>query len=153
MPALKVQNIGIGSDHAGFKYKEEIKDILTKVGYKVKDYGIHEEIPVKDYKFVEDLCTGLIAGEIHRGILTCGTGLGVSIAANKIRGIRAALCNDLYTAKKSREHNESNVLAFGSRVIGIEVAKEIVKVWLETDFEGGRHIPRNDFITYLENKY
>ncbi len=150
---METQNIGIGSDHAGFKYKEEIKDFLTKAGHTVKDYGIYEEAPVKDYKFVEDLCLGIIGGEIQRGILICGTGLGVSIAANKVSGIRAALCNDLYTAKKSREHNESNILAFGSRVVGIEVAKEVVKVWLETDFEGGRHISRNDFITYLENKY
>jgi ribose 5-phosphate isomerase B len=150
---MKVKILGIGSDHAGFKYKCEIKEFLEKAGYEVKDYGIYEEVPVKEYKFVEDLCLGVTGGKVERGIVICGTGLGVSIAANKIKGIRAALCNDLYTAKKSREHNESNVLAFGSRVIGIEVAKEIVKVWLETDFEGGRHIPRNDFITYLENKY
>ena len=150
---MKVKKIGIGSDHAGFRYKEEVKKLLTEAGYLVKDFGIYEEVPVKDYKFVEDLCLGILGGEVERGILTCGTGLGVSIAANKVKGIRAALCNDLFTARKSREHNQSNVLAFGARVIGIEVAKEIVKVWLETDFEGGRHIPRNDFITYLENKY
>jgi len=150
---LKAKKIGIGSDHAGFKYKCEIKEFLEKAGYEVKDYGIYEEVPVKEYRFVEDLCLGITGGEVERGILTCGTGIAVSIAANKIRGIRAALCNDLFTAKKSREHNESNVLAFGARVIGTGVAKEIVKVWLETDFEGGRHISRNDFITCLENKY
>ena len=150
---LKVKKIGIGSDHAGFCYKTEIKKFLAEIGYTLKDYGIFEEVPVKDYKFVEDACLGVLGGVVDRGIVICGTGIAVSIAANKVKGIRAALCNDLFTAKKSREHNQSNVLAFGSRVIGIDVAKEIVKVWLETDFEGGRHIPRNDFITYLENKF
>lgn len=150
---LKVKKIGIGSDHAGFCYKAEIKKLLAEIGYTVKDYGIFEEAPVKDYKFVEDVCLGVLGGEVERGIVICGTGIAVSIASNKVKGIRAALCNDLFTANKSREHNQSNVLAFGSRVVGTDVAKEIVKVWLETDFEGGRHIPRNDFITYLENKY
>ena len=150
---MKICKVGIGSDHAGFYYKTEIKKFLAEIGYTVKDYGIFEEVPVKDYKFVEDVCLGVLGGEVERGIVICGTGIAVSIAANKVKGIRAALCNDLFTAKKSREHNQSNVLAFGSRVIGIDVAKDIVKVWLETDFEGGRHIPRNDFITYLENKF
>jgi len=150
---MKNRKTGIGSDHAGFKYKEEIKKFLMETGYEVKDFGVYEELPVTDYAFVERLCLGVTGGEVKQGILICGTGLAVSIAANKIKGIRAALCNDLYTAKKSREHNDSNVLAFGARVIGIEVAKEITRVWLETGFEGGRHIPRNDFITFLENKY
>ena len=150
---LKVKKIGIGSDHAGFCYKAEIKKFLAEIGYTLNDFGIFEESPVKDYKFVEDVCLGVLGGEVERGIVICGTGIAVSIAANKVKGIRAALCNDIFTAKKSREHNQSNVLAFGARVIGIDVAKEIVKVWIETDFEGGRHLPRNDFITYLENKY
>ncbi len=150
---MKVKKIGIGSDHAGFWYKEEIKKFLTEAGYIVEDFGIYEAVPVKDYKFVEDVCIGVLGGGVERGIVICGTGIAVSIAANKVKGIRAALCNDIFTAKKSREHNQSNVLAFGARVIGTDVAKEIVKVWLETDFEGGRHIQRNDFITYLENKY
>lgn len=150
---MKVKKIGIGSDHAGFKYKKEIKKCLEKENYEVIDYGIHKEIPVKDYKVVEDVAVGVINKDVERGILICGTGLGVSIAANKVKGIRAALCNDLFTAKKSREHNESNILALGSRVIGLELAKNIVKIWLETEFEGGRHIERNNFITYLEEKY
>ena len=150
---MAVSYLGIASDHAGFGYKEEIKKMLELESCNVRDYGIHEENPVKDYKFVEDLCCGLNSGEIQRGIIICGTGIAVSIAANKIKGIRAALCNDIYTARKSREHNDSNVLAFGARVIGIDVAKEITKVWLSTGFEGGRHIPRNNYIAYLENKY
>ncbi len=150
---MKVKKIGIGSDHVGFKYKEEIKKCLEKENYEIIDYGIYEEIPIKNYKIAEDVAVGVINKEVERGILICGTGLGVSIAANKIKGIRAALCNDLFTAKKSREHNESNILAFGSRVIGLGLAKDIVKIWLETEFEGGRHIERNNFIAYLEEKY
>jgi len=149
---MKVKKIGIGSDHIGFKYKEEIKKIL-KENYEVVDYGIHEETPIRNYKVAEDVADGVVKKEVERGILICGTGLGVSIAANKVKGIRAALCNDLFTAKKSREHNESNILALGARVVGLELAKEIVEVWLETEFEGGRHIERNNFITYLEKKY
>jgi len=151
--SMKVKKIGIGSDHAGFKYKEEIKKMLIKENYEIIDYGVHVEVPVKNYKVVEDVAIGVIKKEIDRGILICGTGLAVSIAANKVNGIRAALCNDLFTAKKSREHNESNILAFGSRVIGLGLAKDIVKIWLVTEFEGGRHIERNNFITYLEEKY
>lgn len=132
---MKVKKIGIGSDHAGFKYKEEIKKCLEKENYEINDYGIYEEIPIKNYEVVEDVAVGVINKEVEVGILICGTGLGVSIAANKVKGIRAALCNDLFTAKKSREHNESNILAFGSRVIGLGTAKDIVKIWLETEFE------------------
>ena len=150
---MKIIKTGIASDHAGFNYKEMLKEFLTSEEYSVKDYGLYKCEPVYDYKFVEDLCMGILTGEIDRGILICGTGIAVNIAANKVKGIRAALCNDIYTAKKSREHNEANVICFGARVIGPDVAKEIVRVWLETDFAGGRHKVRNDFITYLEEKY
>ena len=104
--------MAVGSDHAGFWYKEEIKKFLTETGYTVKDFGIYEEVPVKDYRFVEDVCIGVFSGEVERGIVICGTGIAVSIAANKVKGIRAALCNDIFTARKSREHNQSNVLGF-----------------------------------------
>lgn len=146
------KKIGICSDHAGFCYKEEIRKWLTESGYEAKDYGVFNEIPALDYKCVESLTTGLLNGEVERGIVICGTGIAVSIAANKVKGIRAALCNDLFTARKASEHNEANVLAFGSRVIGLEHAKQIVKVWLEAIFEGGRHAQRNAFIKYLEDK-
>ena len=147
-----VKKIGLGGDHAGFAYKEEIKKWLGDEGYETYDFGVFSEKPGLDYKCVEDLTGALLSNEIERGILICGTGIAVSIAANKVKGIRAALCNDLYTAKKSRQHNDANVLAFGSRVIGIGVAKDIVKVWIETGFEGGRHLTRNMFIDYLEGK-
>lgn len=147
------KKVGIASDHSGFNYKQEIKKMLIANGYKVKDYGIRQKVPIKNYKMVEDLAIDIVNETIERGILICGTGVAVSINANKVKGIRAALCNDLYVAKKSREHNNSNVLAFGARVIGLELAKEIVKIWLETDFEGGRHIERNRYTDYLESKY
>ncbi len=145
--------IGIGADHAGFLYKKLIKEWLTGYGYEVIDFGFFNEESQRDYRFVEDLALALKEGKISKGICICGTGVAVSICANKIKGIRAALCNEIFTAKMSRMHNDANVLAFGSRVIGIEVAKEIVKVWLETEFEGGRHAERKKYTEYLENKY
>ena len=149
---MAVKKIGIASAHAGYDYRQEIKKFLTGEGYEVTDFGTREKKPVSGWKIVEDIASAVLEKTVDRGILICGTGLAVSIAANKVRGIRAALCNDLYTAQKSREHNDSNVLAFGSRVIGLEVAKEIVKVWLKTEYEGGRHIERNKYIEYIENR-
>lgn len=149
---MVIKKIGIASDHAGYDYRTEIKKFLISEGYEVTDFGTKEKKPVSGWKLVEDLASAVLDKTVERGILICGTGIAVSIAANKVRGIRAALCNDLYTAQKSREHNDSNVLAFGSRVIGLEVAKEIVRTWLKTVYEGGRHIERNKYIEYIENK-
>jgi len=149
---MAIKKIGIASDHAGYDYRLEIKKMLAEEGYEVADFGIKEKKPVSRWKMVEDLAYAVLDNTVERGILICGTGIAVSIAANKVKGIRAALCNDLYTAQKSREHNDSNVLAFGSRVIGLEVAKEIVRIWLRTEYEGGRHIERNKYIDYIENK-
>jgi ribose 5-phosphate isomerase B len=149
---MAVRKIGIASDHAGYDYRLEIKKFLASEGYEVTDFGVEEKKAVSGWKIVEDLASAVLDNTVEMGILICGTGIAVSIAANKVRGIRAALCNDLYTARKSREHNDSNVLAFGSRVIGLEVAKEIVKIWLNTEYEGGRHIERNRYIDYIESK-
>jgi ribose 5-phosphate isomerase B len=146
------KKISIGSDHAGFRYKEEIKKMLEE-GYEVLDYGIFDEKPITDYEVAERVGISVNTKEADAGILICGTGLGMSISANKIPGIRAALCNDLFTAKKSREHNDANLLALGSRIVGIELAKEIVKTWLETEYEGGRHISRNKSMMDLDKKY
>ena len=149
---MAVRKIGIASDHAGYDYRLEIKKFLASEGYEVTDFGVEEKKAVSGWKIVEDLASAVLDNTVEMGILICGTGIAVSIAANKVRGIRAALCNDLYTARKSREDNDSNVLAFGSRVIGLEVAKEIVKIWLNTEYEGGRHIERNRYIDYIESK-
>jgi len=146
------KRVGVGADHAGFCYKEEIRKWLEEQGCQVRDFGAFDEKSRLDYKFVEPLSESLLAGEIEAGILICGTGIAVSIAANKCKGIRAALCNDIFTAKKSREHNDANVLTFGSRAIGLAHAKEIVETWLSTGFEGGRHEERNRYIESLENK-
>ena len=144
--------LGIGSDAAGFRYKKEILKSL-KDNYRVIDFGIYDETPIKNYKVAEDVALAVINKRVEKGILICGTGLGISIAANKVKGVTAALCNDLYTAKKSREHNNADILAFGARVIGLELAKNIVQTWLNTEFEGARHIERNDYFRYLEKKY
>lgn len=145
--------IAIGSDHSAFQYKVEIKKELEKKDYEVTDFGIYEDKPARNYEVAEKVALSVSNGETDRGILICGTGLGMSISANKIPGTRAALCYNLYSAKKAREHNDSNILAMGARVIGLELAKEIVDLWLTTEYEGGRHIERNDHIMELDSKY
>lgn len=145
--------IGIGNDHVAVEYKNEITNyIVNKYGYKVKNYGTDESTRF-DYPISgEKVANALNKGEIDYGILICGTGVGISLSANKVNGIRAVVCSEPYTAKLSREHNNTNILCFGSRVIGIELAKMIVDVWLTTDFEGGRHQKRIDMISQIENK-
>lgn len=145
--------IGIGNDHVAIEYKNEITNyIVNKYGYEVKNYGTDESTRF-DYPISgEKVANALNEGEIDCGILICGTGVGISLSANKVNGIRAVVCSEPYTAKLSREHNNTNILCFGSRVIGIELAKMIVDVWLTTDFEGGRHQKRIDMISQIENK-
>lgn len=145
--------IGIGNDHVAIEYKNEITNyIVNKYGYEVKNYGTNESTRF-DYPISgEKVANALNEGEIDCGILICGTGVGISLSANKVNGIRAVVCSEPYTAKLSREHNNTNILCFGSRVIGIELAKMIVDVWLTTDFEGGRHQKRIDMISQIENK-
>jgi ribose 5-phosphate isomerase B len=134
--------IAIGSDHAGFELKEHIKGILPPREYEVTDVGTHspDSVDYPDLGF--EVARRVAAGEADRGILICGTGIGMSIAANKVRGIRAALVHDLYTAAQSRRHNDANVLVLAGRVTGKGLAEEIVKTWLSTEFEGGRHLGR-----------
>ena len=143
--------IGIASDHRGFKIKGILINYLTKLGYEVFDYGTDSsestDYPIYAFK----LCEG-INNDIELGILICGTGIGMSIAANKVKGVRAVVCSEPYSAKLSRQHNNTNILAFGARVIGIELAKMIIDEWLSAEFEGGRHQTRVDMITAIENK-
>ena len=134
--------IAIGSDHAGFKLKEVIKNYLVTLNYSVEDFGTHSEERADYPDFAFPVALNVANGNFEVAILICGTGIGMSIAANKVKGIRASLCNDLYTAHVAKEHNDANVLCMGGRVVGEEVAKEIVKVWLSSKFEGGRHSER-----------
>jgi ribose 5-phosphate isomerase B len=134
----------IGSDHAGYALKEIIKACLTEMGIAVEDCGAYSEDSV-DYSDIGlAVAQKVSAGAGRRGILICGTGIGMSMAANRVKNARAALCNDLFSAIMSRRHNDANILVMGGRVIGTELAKEIVRVWMETPFEGGRHQRRID---------
>lgn len=135
--------IYLGADHAGFNLKEEIKKYLTELGYEYEDLGNQILEPIDDYPdFVLPVAKKVVETD-GRGILICATGIGMSIAANKIKGIRAALCWNDFTAKESREHNDSNILCLGGRLLDLETAKKIVKIWLETEFTGDeRHVRR-----------
>lgn len=142
--------IAIGADHAGFRLKQWLVELLGQRGHEVIDLGTDSEEPV-DYP---PICAGVagkvVAGEADRGIVLGGSGQGEQISANKVDGARAALCNDLYTARFSRLHNDANVLSIGGRVVGFGLAEEILDVWLETEFEGGRHQRRLDQIAAVE---
>ena len=144
--------IAIGSDHIAYPFKEQIKEYLREKKYQVTDFGAHsvERVDYVDYGIA--VGEAVASGEYERGILCCGTGIGISIAANKVRGIRCVVCSEPYSAKLSREHNDTNMLAFGSRVVGIELAKMIIDEWLQTSFEGGRHLNRIEKISAYENK-
>lgn len=142
--------VAIGSDHGGNQLKAEIKRYLDVLGIEYTDFGTHSDGSCDYPDFVIPVTGSVVQGECDRGILICGTGIGMSIAANKVRGIRAALCHDCFSARATREHNDSNVLCMGERVIGRGLALEIVKIWLETGFTGGRHQQRLDKITKIE---
>ncbi|PWA11887.1 ribose-5-phosphate isomerase [Pueribacillus theae] len=144
--------VAIGSDHAGFKLKEEIKQLLDEMNIDYTDYGAHSEESVDYPDFAIAVAEKVASGEADRGIVICGTGIGVSISANKVKGIRCALVHDLFSAKATRQHNNSNVLAMGERVIGPGLARDIAKVWLETAYEGGRHERRVNKIAQYEQK-
>ena len=142
--------IAIGADHAGFALKEDLVKHLVDRGHDVDDLGTDSEEPVDYPPICAAVARAVAAGEADRGIVLGGSGQGEQIAANKVRGIRAALCNDLYTARLSREHNDANVLAIGGRIVAPALADEILRVWLATPFEGGRHARRVEQITKLE---
>lgn len=134
--------VAIGSDHAGFEYKEKIKALLTSLGHEVRDFGTSSTEPVDYPLFIRPTAQAVASGECERGIVLGGSGNGEAIVANKVHGVRCALCWSLETAKLAREHNDSNVLSLGQRMIPEDLALEIVKTWLVTPFEGGRHIRR-----------
>jgi ribose 5-phosphate isomerase B len=144
--------IAIGSDHAGFALKSDFVRVLTEQGHDVVDLGTDSEAPVDYPKFCAAVAREVSSGAADRGIVLGGSGQGEQIVANKIRGVRAALCNDLYTARLSRAHNDANVLSIGARIVAFELAEEILGVWLATPFEGGRHIPRIEQIAAIEHE-
>jgi len=132
-------SIAIAADHAGFDLKETIKGHLSGRGVAALDLGTDSAESVDYPDFARRVCEAVLSGEAEKGILTCGTGLGMSMMANRYKGIRAALCHDHFTALAARSHNDSNVLVLGGRILGTDLAKEIVDTWLDTPFEGGRH--------------
>jgi len=135
-------NIALGCDHGGFALKKELVHLLEQAGHVIVDLGCFSEESVDYPEFADRVCEAIEDGRCSRGILVCGTGIGMSIAANRHRHIRAALCHEGFTARLSREHNDANVLCLGARVLGVALALDIVKVWLETEFAGGRHLRR-----------
>ena len=145
--------VALGSDHAGFPLKERIKEFLLEEGHEVIDFGTTSEESTHYPLFARDVSLAVQSGEADRGILVCGTGIGMSITANKFRGIRAALCFNEYMARMSRLHNDANVLCLGDRVIGEDLALAIVEVWLKTPFEGGRHAKRVELIANIEREH
>ena len=146
-------NITIGSDHGAVELKDEVKMVLHEFSdVKVKDVGTFGREAVVYPDIAEKVCADVVSGKADRGIVLCGTGIGISIAANKIDGIRAALCTDVFSAIQSRKHNDANVLALGGRVTGVGPAGEIVRAWMRTTFEGGRHARRVEKTMALQDK-
>ena len=143
--------LAIGNDHVAIEMKKEIKDYLEGKGIEIVDMGTNTpgsfHYPISGYKVAKLVA----AGEVDGGILICGTGVGISLAANKVKGIRACVCSEPYTARLSKQHNNTNIIAFGARVIGIELAKMIVDEWINAEFQGGRHATRVDMIMEIED--
>ncbi|MDO9289342.1 MAG: ribose 5-phosphate isomerase B [Thermodesulfovibrionales bacterium] len=145
--------VAIGSDHAGIDLKKELVSLLNEMKIECIDFGTDSPQSVDYPDFGEKVSKAVSAGNVERGILICGTGIGMSIVANKIPDIRASLCNDLFTAKMSRLHNDANVLVIGGRIVGRDLAKEIVRTWFSTEFEGGRHANRLKKIKLIEERF
>jgi ribose 5-phosphate isomerase B len=145
--------VAIASDHGGVNIRQEIKNLMDEMGIQYEDFGCECETSSVDYPdFAFPVAEKVANGEVDRGILICGTGIGMSIAANKVKGIRCALVHDTFSAKATREHNDTNILAMGERVIGPGLARDIAKIWLTTEFEGGRHENRVNKIKSFENE-
>lgn len=142
--------VAIASDHGGINIREEMKALLTEMGIEFEDFGCECETSVDYPDYALPVAQKVANGEFDRGILICGTGIGMSIAANKVKGIRCALVHDTFSARATREHNDTNMLAMGERVIGPGLARDIAKIWLTTEFEGGRHANRVGKITEYE---
>jgi ribose 5-phosphate isomerase B len=145
--------VAIGSDHAGFPLKVHLLETLRTLGHEAIDLGTHSEEPVDYPPICAAVARTVVTGDADRGIVLGGSGQGEQLAANKVKGARAALCNDLFTARLSRQHNDANVLSMGGRVVGFGLADEIVQLWLSTDFAGGRHAKRVEQLGFLEDNF
>jgi len=144
--------ISLGSDHAGFELKQHLIEFLQVAGHEIIDCGTNSEESVDYLEFCANAARAVVAGDADLGIVMGGSGQGEQLAANKVKGVRAALCNDLYLARMARSHNDANVLSIGARVVGTGLAEEIVTTFLTTDFEGGRHQRRVDQVMAIENE-
>lgn len=144
--------IGIGNDHSALELKAEIIEFVEAMGHEIVDYGTKTTDSCDYPVYGEAVGRAVVNKEVDLGILICGTGLGISMAANKVKGVRAAVCSEPFTAKMSRAHNNANIIAFGARVVGAELAKMIVDAFINTEFEGGRHQRRVDMLMDIENK-
>jgi ribose 5-phosphate isomerase B len=138
--------IAIGSDHAGFRYKEKINELLQSLEHDVADFGTHSEEPVDYPLFIRPVAEAVARGEFERGVVLGGSGNGEAIVANRVKGVRCALCWNVESARLGRLHNKANVISIGERMVGLDLALEIVRVWLDTPFEGGRHQHRIELI-------
>jgi ribose 5-phosphate isomerase B len=145
-----MHSVALGADHAGWELKEALKAWLMDAGCQVLDFGTHGPDSVDYPDYALQVAEAVTVGKVERGVLVCGTGIGMTIAANKVPGIRAALCGDVFTARMSREHNDANVLALAGRLTGRETGLEILRAWLDTPFAGGRHARRLDKIGEME---
>jgi len=148
-----MEKIAIASDHAGRELKDDLIEYMRSIGLEPVDMGVDSDKSVDYPDYGIPLAEKVSTGEIAKGVLVCGTGIGMSILANKFRNVRAALVNDVYTAKMAKEHNDANILVIGGRVVGKGIAREILKTWTEAVFEGGRHQRRLDKIAEIERKY
>lgn len=144
--------IGVANDHSAVDMKKQVVEYLVEKGYQVVNYGTDSYESCNYPAYGEKIGNAVASGEVDLGVAICGTGIGISLAANKVRGIRAAVCSDPYSARMAREHNDANIIAFGARVIGIETAKMILDEWLGAEFLGGRHQDRVDMIMEIEER-
>jgi ribose 5-phosphate isomerase B len=144
--------VAIGSDHRGFQVKRKIVELTQRLGHEVVDYGAESEDAVDYPDFALQVALAVSAGKVDRGILVCGTGIGMSMAANKVHGVRAALCHDDVTAEMSRRHNDANVMCLSADLLGARLIDRMIEIWLHTEFEGGRHARRVDKIKQIEEK-
>lgn len=145
--------IAIGCDHGGFVLKQSVVETLKSLGAEIEDFGCFDTASVDYPEYGLKVAEAVAGGKADAGVIMCGTGIGISISANKVKGIRAAVVTNIYTAEMTKKHNNANIIALGGRVVSPEEAAEIVKAWYNAEFEGGRHQKRLDIITAIENKY